>query len=132
MSTGGLTSTNARASAQACAPVVTRFAPSPTGELHLGNARTALFNQLLARKAGGRFLLRIEDIDPSRSRPDYEAAIYQDLAWLGMTWEEPVRRQSEHLDDEFAHIGGHPHLGGLLRGRAGRAKRQRGEQQARE
>jgi glutamyl-Q tRNA(Asp) synthetase len=80
-------------------PPVFRFAPSPNGFLHLGHAYSALLNFDLARETRGRFLLRIEDIDPSRCRPDYEAAIYEDLAWLGMTWEEPVRRQSEHLDD---------------------------------
>ena len=80
-------------------PPVFRFAPSPNGYLHLGHAYSALLNFDLARQQQGRFLLRIEDIDPARCRPDYEAAIYQDLAWLGMTWEEPVRRQSEHLAD---------------------------------
>jgi glutamyl-Q tRNA(Asp) synthetase len=79
-------------------PVV-RFAPSPNGYLHLGHALSALMNFRLAREAGGRFLLRIEDIDRTRCRPDYEAAIYHDLAWLGLAWEEPVRRQSEHLAD---------------------------------
>ncbi|WP_424628161.1 tRNA glutamyl-Q(34) synthetase GluQRS [Bradyrhizobium sp. SYSU BS000235] len=78
-------------------PPVFRFAPSPNGFLHLGHARSALLNFDLARKTGGRFLLRIEDIDTTRCRPDYEAAIYEDLAWLGITWEQPVRRQSEHL-----------------------------------
>ncbi len=77
---------------------VTRFAPSPTGLMHLGHAHAALFAQ---RAAGpeGRFLLRIEDIDVTRCRPEFVDAIYQDLAWLGLTWETPVRRQSEHLDD---------------------------------
>lgn len=79
-------------------PPVFRFAPSPNGYLHLGHAYSALLNFDLARQCGGRFLLRIEDIDPVRSRPDYEAAIYEDLAWLGIAWETPVRRQSEHLD----------------------------------
>jgi glutamyl-Q tRNA(Asp) synthetase len=77
---------------------VFRFAPSPNGYLHLGHALSALLNFEMARQAGGRFLLRIEDIDASRCRPEYEAAIYEDLAWLGLTWEEPVRRQSGHLD----------------------------------
>lgn len=77
---------------------VFRFAPSPNGHLHLGHALSALLNFEMARQAGGRFLLRIEDIDASRCRPEYEAAIYEDLAWLGLAWEEPVRRQSEHLD----------------------------------
>ncbi|HEY2137375.1 MAG TPA: tRNA glutamyl-Q(34) synthetase GluQRS [Xanthobacteraceae bacterium] len=75
-----------------------RFAPSPNGYLHLGHAFSALLNFELARSRGGRFLLRIEDIDATRCRPEYEAAIYQDLAWLGLAWDEPVRRQSEHLD----------------------------------
>jgi glutamyl-Q tRNA(Asp) synthetase len=78
---------------------VFRFAPSPNGYLHLGHAYSALLNFDLARKRGGRFLLRIEDIDPTRCRPDYEAAIYEDLAWLGLSWETPVRRQSEHLGE---------------------------------
>jgi len=78
---------------------VFRFAPSPNGHLHLGHAFSALLNFDMAREAGGRFLLRIEDIDKPRCRPEYEAAIYQDLDWLGITWQEPVRRQSEHFDD---------------------------------
>ena len=78
-------------------PPVFRFAPSPNGYLHLGHAYSALLNFDLAREAGGRFLLRIEDIDATRCRPEFEAAIYEDLAWLGMSWETPVRRQSEHL-----------------------------------
>jgi len=78
---------------------VTRFAPSPTGLLHLGHALAALFAEARAREAGGRFLLRIEDIDPTRCRPEFEAALRDDLAWLGLSWEEPVRRQSEHMDD---------------------------------
>lgn len=79
--------------------VVTRFAPSPTGQLHLGHAYSALFAEAAARAGGGRFLLRIEDIDTSRARPEFEHAIFEDLAWLGLEWEEPVRRQSEHMDD---------------------------------
>jgi glutamyl-Q tRNA(Asp) synthetase len=75
---------------------VFRFAPSPNGYLHLGHALSALTNFDMARAAGGRLLLRIEDIDESRCRPDYERAIYDDLAWLGVIWEEPVLRQSEH------------------------------------
>jgi len=78
---------------------VFRFAPSPNGYLHLGHAFSALINFDMARATGGRFLLRIEDIDAARCRPHYEQAIYQDLAWLGITWEEPVRRQSARLDD---------------------------------
>jgi glutamyl-Q tRNA(Asp) synthetase len=81
-----------------------RFAPSPNGYLHLGHALSALVNFDMARAAGGRFLLRIEDIDTTRCRPEFEAAIYQDLAWLGLAWEEPVRRQSEHLQDYRAAV----------------------------
>jgi glutamyl-Q tRNA(Asp) synthetase len=80
-------------------PFVTRFAPSPTGRLHRGHAFSALTAWTAAVEAQGRFLLRIEDIDAERCRPDYEAALYDDLIWLGLDWEEPVRRQSEHLDD---------------------------------
>ena len=78
-------------------PPVFRFAPSPNGYLHLGHAYSALLNFDLARQTGGRFLLRIEDIDGARCRPEFEAAIYEDLAWLGISWETPVRRQSEHF-----------------------------------
>ena len=78
---------------------VFRFAPSPNGYLHLGHALSALLNFDMARAAGGRLLLRIEDIDETRCRPEYEQAIFDDLAWLGIAWEQPVRRQSEHLDD---------------------------------
>jgi glutamyl-Q tRNA(Asp) synthetase len=80
------------------APVF-RFAPSPNGYLHLGHALSALINFEMARSVGGRLLLRIEDIDASRCRPEYEQAIYEDLAWLGIAWEQPVRRQSAHFDD---------------------------------
>jgi glutamyl-Q tRNA(Asp) synthetase len=80
-------------------PPVFRFAPSPNGYLHLGHALSALLNQDRARAAGGRLLLRIEDIDAARCRPQYEAAIYEDLRWLGIEWEEPVRRQSEHFGE---------------------------------
>jgi glutamyl-Q tRNA(Asp) synthetase len=94
--------------------IVTRFAPSPTGMLHLGHAYAALFAERAARggshpaalssesgavEGAGRFLLRIEDIDRSRARRDFEAGIFEDLAWLGLAWEQPVRRQSEHMDD---------------------------------
>lgn len=78
---------------------VTRFAPSPTGYLHRGHAFSALTAFEAARAAGGRFILRLEDIDATRCRPDYEAAIQEDLAWLGIAWETPVRRQSEHMGD---------------------------------
>ena len=83
---------------------VTRFAPSPTGYLHRGHAFSALTAFRAAQDAGGRFLLRIEDIDATRCRPDYDAAIFEDLAWLGLEWETPVRRQSEHLADFHAAI----------------------------
>lgn len=79
--------------------LVTRFAPSPTGRLHLGHAWSAVLGWRLARAAGGRFLLRIEDIDPTRCRPAFTDAILADLAWLGLDWDGPVRRQSEHLAD---------------------------------
>jgi glutamyl-Q tRNA(Asp) synthetase len=77
---------------------VTRFAPSPTGRLHLGHAFSALTAYEAARQAKGRFLLRIEDIDQGRCRPEFEQAIYDDLAWLGLDWKQPVRRQSDHFD----------------------------------
>jgi glutamyl-Q tRNA(Asp) synthetase len=80
-------------------PPVFRFAPSPNGHLHLGHAYSALLNFDFARRTGGRFLLRIEDIDVTRCRPEFETAIYEDLAWLGIAWETPVRRQSEHLSE---------------------------------
>jgi glutamyl-Q tRNA(Asp) synthetase len=80
-------------------PPVFRFAPSPNGYLHLGHAYSALLNFDAARASGGRMLLRIEDIDPARCRPEFEAAIHEDLAWLGIAWETPVRRQSQHLAD---------------------------------
>lgn len=76
---------------------VTRFAPSPTGWLHLGHAYAAVFAQ--ERSEGGRFLIRLEDIDGTRARPEYEGAIFEDLAWLGLEWEVPVRRQSDHFED---------------------------------
>jgi glutamyl-Q tRNA(Asp) synthetase len=77
----------------------TRFAPSPTGYLHLGHAFSALTAFEAAQANAGEFILRIEDIDHTRSRPQYEAAIYEDLAWLGISWQTPVLRQSEHLAD---------------------------------
>jgi glutamyl-Q tRNA(Asp) synthetase len=78
---------------------VLRFAPSPNGYLHLGHAYSALLNSDMVRDLGGRLLLRIEDIDTERCRPEYEAAIYDDLRWLGIAWQEPARRQSEHSAD---------------------------------
>jgi glutamyl-Q tRNA(Asp) synthetase len=85
--------------AESSMPPVFRFAPSPNGHLHLGHAYSALLNFDLARHTGGRFLLRIEDIDPSRCKPEFEAAIHEDLGWLGLSWETPVRRQSQHFID---------------------------------
>jgi glutamyl-Q tRNA(Asp) synthetase len=86
--------------------VVTRFAPSPTGYLHLGHVRSALEGWRSARAAGGRFLLRLEDIDHTRCRPEYDAAIVEDLAWLGLDWDGPIRRQSEHFADYRAALAG--------------------------
>lgn len=77
---------------------LTRFAPSPTGRLHLGHAFSALTAYRAAEEAGGRFIVRIEDIDRTRCRPEFETGLLDDLAWLGLTWEEPVRRQSDHFD----------------------------------
>jgi glutamyl-Q tRNA(Asp) synthetase len=84
---------------------VTRFAPSPTGRLHKGHAFSALTAWKAARAGGGRFVLRIEDIDPSRCRPEFDSGILEDLDWLGLDWEKPVRRQSRHLEDYAAVIG---------------------------
>lgn len=78
---------------------VFRFAPSPNGYLHLGHALSALLNYDLAKRTGGTLLLRIEDIDATRCKPEFETAIYEDLAWLGIQWSEPVRKQSEHFAD---------------------------------
>ncbi len=86
--------------------IVTRFAPSPTGLLHIGHAASALFAYEAARREGGRFLLRIEDIDPVRCRAHYVEDIFEDLRWLGLAWEEPVRFQSEHLADYEAALDG--------------------------
>jgi glutamyl-Q tRNA(Asp) synthetase len=83
---------------------VTRFAPSPTGRLHRGHAFAALTAWRAAREVGGRFLLRIEDIDPTRCKLAFEDAIFEDLTWLGLAWDGPVRRQSEHLADYAAII----------------------------
>jgi len=77
-------------------PTISRFAPSPTGLLHLGHAFSALFAERAARESGGRFILRIEDIDETRCRPEFTKAIFDDLHWLGLNWQEPVRRQSDH------------------------------------
>ena len=80
-------------------PPVFRFAPSPNGYLHLGHALSAALNADMAKAAGGQLLLRIEDIDQARCRPEFETAIYEDLEWIGLHWEKPVRRQSENWDD---------------------------------
>ena len=91
--------------------IVTRFAPSPTGLLHLGSAYAALFAHDAARAAGGHFLLRIEDVDATRCRPEFETAIYRDLAWLGLSWDGPVWRQSERLPEYRAAIARLTELG---------------------
>jgi glutamyl-Q tRNA(Asp) synthetase len=93
--------------------IVTRFAPSPTGYLHVGHAASALTGWRAAREAGGRFILRIEDIDAARCRAEFERAIYEDLAWLGLRWDEPVRRQSQHMADYAAALGRLDRLGVL-------------------
>ncbi|MBL4802416.1 MAG: tRNA glutamyl-Q(34) synthetase GluQRS [Emcibacter sp.] len=85
--------------------VITRFAPSPTGHLHLGHAYSAKRAYDFAQDRGGQFLLRIEDIDAGRCKPEYEQAIYEDLTWVGLTWQEPIRRQSEHFDDYKQALG---------------------------
>lgn len=87
-------------------PMTTRFAPSPTGLLHLGTVHSALFAWKQARDAGGRFILRIEDIDTGRCLPEYEAQILRDLEWLGIDWDGPVLRQSERTEvyNEFLHV----------------------------
>lgn len=90
-----------------------RFAPSPTGPLHLGHAYSAILAHDMARAAGGAFLLRIDDIDQSRARPEWEELICEDLSWLGLTWETPVRRQSDHLDDYRAAIDRLSQLGAV-------------------
>lgn len=87
------------------AGAVTRFAPSPTGLLHLGHAASALDGWRRARDSGGTFLLRIEDIDRGRCRPEYTDAILEDLAWLGLDWDGPVRRQSAHMPEYAAALG---------------------------
>ena len=102
---------------------VFRFAPSPNGELHLGHAYAALVDFALCRAADGRFLLRLEDIDPARCRPEYEALIRHDLAWLGLTWEEPVRRQSEHFDKYRAALAELNEMGLIYPSFASRAER---------
>lgn len=90
---------------------VFRFAPSPNGHLHLGHALSALLNQQMAKQSAGRFLLRIEDIDTLRCTPELEQAIYDDLDWLGLEWELPVRRQSDHFADYRAALTKLAHAG---------------------
>jgi glutamyl-Q tRNA(Asp) synthetase len=94
---------------------VTRFAPSPTGYLHLGHAYSALLASDAAAKAGGVCLLRIEDIDTTRCRPEFEATICEDLTWLGLTWPLPVRRQSDHMPDYAAALDRLRELGVVYR-----------------
>lgn len=96
-------------------PFTTRFAPSPTGRLHLGHAYSAILAHDAARERGGVFLLRIEDIDQGRCRPEFEAGIVEDLAWLGLTWPLPVRRQSEHMADYGAALDRLRQLGVVYR-----------------
>jgi len=96
---------DAHATTVTATTTITRFAPSPSGLLHAGHAYSALFSESAAQAAGGRFLLRIEDIDFTRCKREYEDAIHEDLAWLGLKWEQPVRRQSEHLGHYKALLG---------------------------
>lgn len=96
-------------------PFATRFAPSPTGFLHRGHAFSALVAWRAAREAGGRFILRIEDTDFTRCRPEFETAIYEDLRWLGIEWETPVLRQSDHRPDYEAAIERLREMGVLYR-----------------
>jgi glutamyl-Q tRNA(Asp) synthetase len=93
--------------------MITRFAPSPTGLLHLGHAWSAVQTFEAARRQGGRVLLRMEDIDTERCRPEFDAAILQDMAWLGLEWDGPVRRQSEHFD-AYAGVLNHLEEAGLV------------------
>lgn len=86
----------------AAKPLITRFAPSPTGYMHLGHAYAALFAWDAARRSGGRFVIRIEDIDRGRCRPGFEEAIFEDLRWLGLDWDGTARRQSDHMEDYAA------------------------------
>lgn len=95
----------------AALPCLTRFAPSPSGLMHLGHAFAALFAWREARRGQGRFLIRIEDIDRARTRRVFEDAIFEDLAWLGLDWDGPVRRQSEHMDDYAAALARLDELG---------------------
>ena len=107
---------------------LTRFAPSPTGRLHLGHAYSALTAYKAARDVGGRLILRIEDIDRTRCRPEYEAGILEDLAWLGIEWETPVRRQSDHFEAYASALARLYDLGVLYR--CFRTRRELAEQSA--
>ena len=84
--------------------MITRFAPSPSGWLHLGHAYSARIGWDAARREGGRFLLRIDDLDQERCRPDYDAAIFDDLTWLGLDWDPAIRRESRHFADDQAAV----------------------------
>ena len=95
--------------------VITRFAPSPTGNLHLGHAYSALFAEREARTGNGKFLVRIEDIDTARCNSAFEASIFEDLSWLGLTWEKPVRKQSNHMADYVKGLKKLENLGLLYR-----------------
>ena len=95
---------NATANLPITTPTV-RFAPSPNGLLHVGHARSAMLNWHFVNTHGGTFLVRIEDIDTTRARPEFEAAIFEDLTWLGIVWPKPVRRQSEHFAEYQAALG---------------------------
>ncbi len=88
------------------ARTVVRFAPSPNGYLHLGHAYSALMNGRFAEDTGGRFLLRLENIDTTRCRPEFERAVLEDLAWLGLSWEKPLWRQSDHFADYAEALAG--------------------------
>ncbi|SCM78158.1 Glutamyl-Q tRNA(Asp) synthetase [uncultured Pleomorphomonas sp.] len=101
---------------------VFRFAPSPNGPLHLGHALSALLNADMAAESGGRMLVRIEDVDVTRARPEYERAILDDLDWLGIGYETPVRRQSEHADDYAAALDRLAALGLVYRSFMSRAE----------
>ncbi|MEM1360101.1 MAG: tRNA glutamyl-Q(34) synthetase GluQRS [Pseudomonadota bacterium] len=90
--------------------MITRFAPSPTGPLHLGHAYSAMLTHDMAKAAKGTCLLRIEDLDRERSKPKWETLIAEDLAWLGLAWPDPPRRQSEHISDYTRAL---EHLSGL-------------------
>lgn len=101
--------------------MITRFAPSPTGPLHLGHAYSAMLAFDMARAAGGQFLLRIDDLDQSRARPEWEALIHDDLRWLGVTWDGPVRRQSDHFDSYRQALESLAHYGAVYPCRCSRA-----------